>query len=236
MRHGELERIFRQTLDDRRLSRGERQGLAALVAELDPGTEERAAYLGRAFEAAAGAMSRHTDREVLDWLLAVTKTVTLAPAPGSTEVAEALFGPRQNCAERLRSLIAESAASIDVCVYTFTDNSLARAILAAHGRGLKVRLITDDEKSLDPGSDVFPLRDAGVAVRFDASLDHMHHKFAVFDRRLVVTGSYNWTRSAAENNHENILITGQARLVQAFHDEFERLWAVFPVQPSTENV
>jgi phosphatidylserine/phosphatidylglycerophosphate/cardiolipin synthase-like enzyme len=80
------------------------------------------------------------------------------------------------------------------------------------------------------------LRDAGVAVRFDASLDHMHHKFAVFDRRLVVTGSYNWTRSAAENNHENILITGQARLVQAFHDEFERLWAVFPVQPSTENV
>jgi mitochondrial cardiolipin hydrolase len=235
MPHDELEQIFRKTLDDRHLSRGERQALAAVVAELDPGTEARAAYLGRAFEAAAEAMTRQTDREVLDWLLAVTKTVTLAPA-GAAEVAEALFEPRQNCAARLRSLIAESAASIDVCVFTFTDDTLARAILDAHGRGLKVRLITDDEKSLDPGSDVFRLRDAGIAVRFDVSLDHMHHKFAVFDRRLLVTGSYNWTRSAAENNHENILITDQARLVRAFHDEFERLWASFPSPRNAGNV
>lgn len=228
MRHRELDRIFQQTLHDRRLSRGERQALAALFAELDPGSEERAAFLGRAFEVAAGAMSRQADREVLHWLLAVTKTVTLTGAAGT---AEALFEPRQDCAARLRSLIADSAANIDVCVFTFTDNTLAAAILAAQDRGLSVRLITDDEKSLDPGSDVFRLRDAGIEVRFDGSVDHMHHKFAVFDRRTVVTGSYNWTRSAAENNHENLLITDQTHLVTAFRDEFEHLWESFETKP-----
>ena len=78
-----------------------------------------------------------------------------------------------------------------------------------------------------PGSDVARLRRAGVAVRFDQSPDHMHHKFAVFDRRLLATGSYNWTRSAARNNHENIAITDDPRLVEPYRDEFDRLWELF---------
>ncbi len=232
----ELEEKFQQTLDERRLSRSERQALSALFAEIDPLTEERATYLGRAFEAAASAMSQSDDRELLDWLLAVTKSVTLAAADHCAETAEAWFQPRHNCAARLRSLISESASTIDVCVFTITDNSLAHALLDAHSRGVEVRLITDDLKSLDPGSDIARLKKAGIPVRFDASIDHMHHKFAIFDRRVVVTGSYNWTRSAAENNHENIVVTDQRVLVRAFRTEFEQLWKAFKVRSSAENV
>ena len=142
-------------------------------------------------------------------------------------IAEALFEPRQDCAERLRSLISRSVASLEICVFTITDDSLTRAILDAHRRGLRVRIVTDDEKSLDRGSDIDRLRREGIAVRFDGSPDHMHHKFALFDRRLVVTGSYNWTRSASENNHENIVVSDDGRLLQAFGDEFDQLWADF---------
>ncbi len=231
MDHRELERIFRQTLDDRRLSRSERQALKKVIAEADLSTEERAAYLGRAFEAAFEAMSRHSDRELLDWLLAVTKIVTSAtplPAPPrASRIADACFEPRQNCAARLRSLIDQTRSSLDICVFTLTDDSITRTVTAAHRRKIKVRIITDDLKSLDLGSDVNRLRDAGIPVRFDADPNHMHHKFALFDRRLLVTGSYNWTRSASQGNYENIVVIDHGHLVREFGDEFDRLWEQF---------
>ena len=46
-----------------------------------------------------------------------------------------------------------------------------------------------------------------------------------------MTGSYNWTRSAAEHNRENLAVTDDRRLVAAFSEEFERLWTEFePVE------
>jgi phosphatidylserine/phosphatidylglycerophosphate/cardiolipin synthase-like enzyme len=55
----------------------------------------------------------------------------------------------------------------------------------------------------------------------------MHHKFAVFDRRSVLTGSYNWTRSAFRANQENTILTEDPTLVRLFEGEFERLWRRF---------
>jgi cardiolipin hydrolase len=55
----------------------------------------------------------------------------------------------------------------------------------------------------------------------------MHHKFALFDQRVLLTGSYNWTRAAARDNQENIVITGDPVLVDAFTNTFEDLWRRF---------
>ena len=85
-------------------------------------------------------------------------------------------------------------------------------------------MITDNDKALDLGSDIAEIRRAGVPIRTDRDANHMHHKFAVFDRSTLMTGSYNWTRGAAEPNCENIITTGDRRLVAAFLAEFERLW------------
>lgn len=52
----------------------------------------------------------------------------------------------------------------------------------------------------------------------------MHHKFAVFDETIVLSGSYNWTRSAAEDNDENIIVTNEQKIVRAFRIQFEKLW------------
>ena len=52
----------------------------------------------------------------------------------------------------------------------------------------------------------------------------MHHKFALADCAVLLTGSYNWTRSAASSNEENFLITGDRRFVDAFARQFEKLW------------
>ena len=100
-------------------------------------------------------------------------------------------------------------------------------MLAAHKRGVGVRIITDDEESLDGGSDVYFLHDHGIPMAMDMSENHMHHKFAIFDGEWLLNGSFNWTRSASEFNQENLLVTTNPALVEPFKAEFERLWRLF---------
>jgi phosphatidylserine/phosphatidylglycerophosphate/cardiolipin synthase-like enzyme len=101
---------------------------------------------------------------------------------------------------------------------------LSEAILAAHQRGVAVRVISDNHKKLDAGSDVLWLSERGVPLRIDSSEHHMHHKFAVFDGRLLLNGSFNWTRSASTSNEENFLVIEHAQLVADYAREFEQLW------------
>jgi cardiolipin hydrolase len=111
-----------------------------------------------------------------------------------------------------------------VCVFTITDDRIRAAMLDARRRGVAIRVISDNDKAMDEGSDIEPLRRAGIEVRVDQTEAHMHHKFARTTTRGCSTGSYNWTRSAANYNQENLVITDDAALVQAFSREFERLW------------
>ena len=83
--------------------------------------------------------------------------------------------------------------------------------------------MTDSDKITDPGADAIDLSEAGVDVRIDNCPCHLHHKFAVVDGKTLITGSFNWTRSAAEENYENLLVTDDPLLVEAYREEFERL-------------
>ncbi|KAG8014870.1 Mitochondrial cardiolipin hydrolase, partial [Nibea albiflora] len=65
---------------------------------------------------------------------------------------------------------------------------------------------------------------AGICVRSDRNSVHMHHKFAVVDGRLLLTGSLNWTLTVVQSNKENILVTEEPDLVRPFIQEFCRLW------------
>ncbi len=60
-----------------------------------------------------------------------------------------------------------------MCVFTITCNELAAALLGAHRRGVRVRVITDDEQMRTTGSDIQELMQAGVPVRHDANQYHM---------------------------------------------------------------
>ena len=84
-----------------------------------------------------------------------------------------------------------------------------------------MRIITDDAKADDLGSDIDRLGRPGIAVRVDRSPFHMHHKFAIVDGATLLTGSYNWTRGAARDNEENLIVTDEPRLVSAFASTFD---------------
>ena len=228
MNRERMDEALRATLEDHRLSRGEKKALGDLVAE-DLHREARAIWRGRAFELAKAALATADApgerRAILDWLEEVVKLLMREPPTNRGALAEVLFSPGDACRERIASLLRSATESADICVFTITDDRLAGPILQAHLRGVRVRIVSDDGKSQDLGSDVDRLRDAGVPVRVDRSEHHMHHKYAVFDGATLVTGSYNWTRSAAEHNRENVVVTDDPRLVASFQEAFARLWA-----------
>lgn len=68
---------------------------------------------------------------------------------------------------------------------------------------------------------------AGIQVRHDQDLGYMHHKFAIVDRKVLITGSLNWTTQAIQNNRENVLIMEDKEYVRLFLEEFERIWEEF---------
>jgi phosphatidylserine/phosphatidylglycerophosphate/cardiolipin synthase-like enzyme len=226
MDQAELDAILKQTLDDARLSRSERRALGEVLADASPTQADLAWMRSRVFELARAELEGRQNHLVLDWVEDVVKVLAGAATPPTT-VAEACFTPGDDAAARIAGLFASATRSVEACVFTITDDRLSRAILDAHRRGVIVRIITDDDKAFDQGSDVERLVRAGVQVRTDRAASHMHHKFAVFDGRLLLTGSYNWTRSACEDNHENFVVLDTPTLVASFSRAFEALWKEF---------
>ena len=54
--------------------------------------------------------------------------------------------------------------------------------------------------------------------------DKLHHKFAVIDNKTVITGSFNWSPSAAHTNDETLLVIHSPQLAKHFTREMDRLW------------
>lgn len=216
---------LRDSLEDRRLSKKERHELKALVGNAAQSSDERAFLRNRIFDVARESSA--TDPIVLlKWCQDVMKAIEATKAARRTQL-DVHFSPGESCLATINSLLSSATKSIEICVFTITDNRISEAIIQAAKRGIETRVISDDDKSEDLGSDIDRLRDSGVSVRTDRSENHMHHKFAIFDRQKVLTGSYNWTRSAATRNRENLLVSNSLTAVEAYAGEFERLWREF---------
>jgi phosphatidylserine/phosphatidylglycerophosphate/cardiolipin synthase-like enzyme len=73
-------------------------------------------------------------------------------------------------------------------------------------------------------ADLFEMRRALVRTLDDRTEHHMHRKFALFDRRILGTGSYDWTRSAEAFNQESLLVTDDERLLRPCLLPLRGLW------------
>lgn len=220
----DLDRILKHTLTDHRLSRGERNVLGKTVTEMtDHDPHKLSVVRSRAFEIARQELMGPDAIAVLGWLEDVIKVMA---TPGTKEPtrSEVFFSPDDDCVGRICGMLATARNTVDICVFTITDDRITDAIADTFHRRVKIRIISDNDKAFDVGSDIDRLRRLGIPLTTDRSSDHMHHKYAVFDQTTLLTGSYNWTRSASNYNQENFLVTDEPQLVRRYLDHFERLW------------
>lgn len=229
MNAAELDAILRQFLVDHKLSASERQTLMAWAEKNITTEQKRGVARSRLFEAARTAVTDPAAVEVIDFLEAALKVIVPAQnTAGSAPSTAACFSPGEACLGMIVNHLINARRTIDICVFTITDDRISNTILAAHKRGVKIRIITDNEKAYDAGSDVPRFREAGIPVVVDETPFHMHHKFAIFDGQRLLNGSYNWTRGAAAQNEENIIDTDDRNLIAKFQHEFEALWTGLP--------
>lgn len=149
---------------------------------------------------------------------------------------EVYFSPNGGARDAILKEIENAEYTIDVCVYLLTDRILSKALVDAVKRGIKVRVVLDGEGAIGKKYSHFEyLIRHGVPVRL--YIEHlkekkrmgytslMHHKFALIDRKVLITGSYNWTATAEEKNNENLLIIKEEKgVIGKYIEEFEKLW------------
>jgi phosphatidylserine/phosphatidylglycerophosphate/cardiolipin synthase-like enzyme len=240
MNPDDLARFLRQSLADRKLTGSEKTALAGWLAANVQTDQQRGLARHTAFEVAKAAVSDPPAADVVEWLEDVMRVLApmgAAPAADRPDGEQlAFFSPGERCLQQIVHRFEQCRRTADLCVFTITDDRITRAILAAHRRGVQVRIVSDNEKCHDAGSDVHRLREAGIPVKMDhphqgrsdpGISGHMHHKFAIFDGARLINGSYNWTRGAADVNYENLIDSGDPELVAAFAEEFKRLWNRF---------
>lgn len=218
------------TMDDAVLSGAEKRELRAALQARPLRPDQLAQLRNHAFElvhghsldpAAAGELPA-----LIRWLGQIVRLLDQAQ-PQVAVQAEVWFSPGAACLDAVLGHLRSCRSEARICVFTIADDRISEAMLAAHRRGVQLRVISDDDKRFDRGSDIERLRDAGIAVAVDDSEAHMHHKFALFDDRRLLNGSFNWTRSASEANEENLVSSTDPRLIAHFAAQFEALWARF---------
>ncbi len=229
MEKHEIEATLAETFEDFILSPDEKLLLEEVFQpyQTDSSTLQYARNKAFALVRQQFYQSEENHVESLNWLERVVKTIDSVRHGHNQKKSRTYFSPGTGCVDKIVDALGSTGTSLDICVFTISDDVISKAIIDAHHRGVEVRVITDDEKMEDRGSDIAEFVSSGIPVKTDNGLDHMHHKFAIFDKRILLNGSFNWTRSASQGNHENIVIDETPHLVRSFMEMFDSLWQEF---------
>lgn len=130
----------------------------------------------------------------------------------------------QNLPGTLCIHLAEAVKNIRIAVCWFSHKDIFDTLLSRLRAGVRVELLLeyDTQNIRDDGLDFQRFIRAGGHLYAFREAGLMHHKFAVVDACLLVTGSFNWTYNT---NAENLLVSDDPSLTAAFREEFERLRA-----------
>jgi phosphatidylserine/phosphatidylglycerophosphate/cardiolipin synthase-like enzyme len=113
-------------------------------------------------------------------------------------------------------------------MFFLTHKALARELIQAARRGVRVCVIVDATSAVNGYSKHELLRAAGMPVKVENWGGKMHMKTAVVDGRFTVLGSMNWTRAGDKENDKNVLIVDSRNVAARVERFFERLWRSIP--------
>ena len=141
------------------------------------------------------------------------------------------FSPFGGCTQAIVKEIGNAKNQILIQAYSFTSKPIAKALLDAHKRGVKVEAIVDKSLRTANYSSATFLANSRVPTFIDDAHDIAHNKIIIIDGQTVITGSFNFTKAAEEKNAENVLIIKSPELAKLYlanwinHREHSELYA-----------
>jgi phosphatidylserine/phosphatidylglycerophosphate/cardiolipin synthase-like enzyme len=139
--------------------------------------------------------------------------------PNSFQV---FFSPKGGCTDAAVTALDSAKSSVLVQAYSFTSPQIAKALVDAHKRGVKVEVILDKSQRQEQYSEADFIARANIPTWIDAKHAIAHNKIMIIDGETVLTGSFNFTRQAESQNAENLLVIYNAKdFAQRYTDNWE---------------
>jgi hypothetical protein len=158
-------------------------------------------------------------------MLAGLLSLLVSLATGATPAAETFssarvavyFSPNGGATAAIVRELNAAHSQVVMQAYSFTSAPIAKALMEAHKRGVKMLVVLDKSNETQKYSAATFLHNVGIQPLVDAEHAIAHSKVMVIDSTTIITGSFNFTKAAEEKNAENMLVIKEApELVQAY--------------------
>jgi phosphatidylserine/phosphatidylglycerophosphate/cardiolipin synthase-like enzyme len=143
---------------------------------------------------------------LLPWSTYATNLTLNAPA-------KVYFSPNGGTTQAIIKEISDAKSEILVQTYSFTSSPIAKALVDANKRGVKVEAILDKSQRKESYTEATFLTNMKIPTYIDSKHAIAHNKVMVIDKTTVVTGSFNFTKAAEEKNAENLLIIRTSKAI-----------------------
>jgi phosphatidylserine/phosphatidylglycerophosphate/cardiolipin synthase-like enzyme len=130
--------------------------------------------------------------------------------------AQVLFSPGGGCTAAIVGELDAAKSRILVQAYSFTSLPIAKALRAARQRGIDIQVILDKSQRSEKYSSADFIANSGIPVLIDESHAIAHNKVIIIDDQTVISGSFNFTKSAEESNAENLLVLRSPELAKRY--------------------
>jgi|GEM_PF-1150428 len=154
----------------------------------------------------------------------VTVTTTVTSVQPSGEVVGVYFSPKGGCASQVAYWISRANSSVHILIYSFTLPNIGDELIKAKNRGVDVKVVFE-KSQVSQYSQYFRLASADLDVRNDTNPDLMHDKVAIIDGYITITGSFNWSNAAENDNDENLVVIKSSDVAGRYETVFQRIWS-----------
>jgi len=154
-------------------------------------------------------------------LIASVFISSCAVCPPCKEIpTEVYFSPHGGASRAIINEIDNAKDEILVQAYSFTSSPIAKALVDAHKRGIRVEVILDKSQRKETYTEATFLANMGVSTFIDDKHAIAHNKIMIIDKEMVITGSFNFTKAAEEKNAENVLILKSKNLAMIYFENW----------------
>lgn len=141
----------------------------------------------------------------------------------ATGTIDVFFSPKGDATDAIVRELDNARSEILVQAYSFTSAPIAKALVEAKKRGVKVEAVLDKSQRKERYTSATFVSNAGIPTFIDAAHAIAHNKIMIIDRQTLITGSFNFTKAAEERNAENLLvIKGNAPLVKRYIENYAK--------------